>query len=233
MNASLSHLSPDDLARQYGVSGIRIRTFLRQRYPEQAPGSGGRWVLTEDQAGAVGAYFGQPRPTRTANREGPSTLGAAATDDWFWEGNVQETLVKHLGMEGWTIISQADAGQRERGFDVVADRAGRRLIVEVKGYPSKNYRDPRRSAEIKPTNPTLQAKHWFSDALLKAIRTRVAHTDADVAMCFPIAPRYASLLSETRPMLEAMKITVFMVSELGEVAGGPPTVAPRRTERPK
>jgi hypothetical protein len=44
------------------------------------------------------------------------------------------------------------------------------LLVEAKGYPSKNYRDPRRSGEVKPTNPTNQAQQWYSHALLKVVR---------------------------------------------------------------
>jgi len=194
-----------------------MRGFLRTRYPDQAPGSGGRWLLTSDQVTEIRQYFGSGR-SRQPSTATPKTASASlATDDWFWEGNVQAALIRDLVANGWRIISQADTGRHQRGHDVVAARSSRNLIVEVKGYPSKGYRDPRRAGEFKPTNPTLQAKHWFADALLKAVRTRAVEPDADVALCFPLAPRYESLLRETMPMLVSMKIAVFIVDEQGGV----------------
>lgn len=212
-----SHLSPADLARQYGVSGMRMRSFLRQRYLDEAPGSGGRWLLTEDQVEVVRRYFSGDRPPRASNRASLPASAAAATDDWYWEGNVQEMLVHYLRAQGWRIISQADTGRRERDHDVVASQGAKTLIIEVKGYPSTNYRDTRRAGEIKPTNPSLQAKHWFAAALLKVVRTRVVEPDADVALCFPMLSRYETLLQETSPMLGRMRISVFVVDERGEV----------------
>jgi hypothetical protein len=42
-----SSLNPDDIACRVGRSGMRVRKVLRQLYPRQAPGSGGRWMLTD------------------------------------------------------------------------------------------------------------------------------------------------------------------------------------------
>lgn len=211
-----SHLSPVDLAKRYQVSGMRMRGFLRQRFPDDAPGSGGRWLLTEEQVDVVRRYFDGDRSARASARIG-GPVAADATADWYWEGNVQEALVIHLRAQGWNITWQADTGRRERGHDVVASKGSKVLLIEVKGYPSTSYRDPRRAGEVKPTNPSLQAKHWFAEALLKAVRTRVAEPGAEVAVCFPAAPRYESLLRETLPMLSLMQIGVFVVNEQGQV----------------
>lgn len=49
------------------------------------------------------------------------------------EGNVQSRVATHLAATGWSIIRVADTAQRERGVDIIAERAGQRLLVEVKG----------------------------------------------------------------------------------------------------
>jgi hypothetical protein len=79
------------------------------------------------------------------------------TADWYWEGKVVEAIARHLERDGWTIVTKANTHSKERGVDIHADKSGRTLLIEAKGYPSKNYRDPRRAAESKPTNPTNQA----------------------------------------------------------------------------
>jgi hypothetical protein len=92
------------------------------------------------------------------------------TTDWFWEGNVVDALALHLIRKGWLIKSKADTHSKERGVDIHATRKDQTLLVEAKGYPSKEYRDPRRSGEQKRTNPTNQAQQWYSHALLKVLR---------------------------------------------------------------
>jgi hypothetical protein len=74
------------------------------------------------------------------------------TSYWYWEGNVVETVAGYLARQGWRILNRAD------------------LLVEAKGYPSKQYCDPRRAGEQKPANPTNQAQQWYSHVLLKALR---------------------------------------------------------------
>ena len=83
------------------------------------------------------------------------------TTDWYWEGNVVEAIARFLLQDGWTIVGKADTHSKERGVDIQASRDGKTLLLEAKGYPSKNYRDPRRSGEVKPTNPTNQAQQWY------------------------------------------------------------------------
>lgn len=142
---------------------------------------------------------------------------ATLPTDWFWEGNVTEAVCEFLIEAGWLILSKADTGRKERGLDILAEQAGRQLMVEVKGYPSLSYRDPRRAGEQKPTSPTNQAQRWFSHALLKAVRLRSAYKSALVAIALPDFPRYRSLYKETRPALDMLAILILFVGEEGSV----------------
>jgi hypothetical protein len=119
------------------------------------------------------------------------------TDDWFWEGNVVAASARFLQATGWNIVSITDTHNKEQGVDISAKKDGHALLVEVKGYPSTAYRDPRRAGEIKRTSPTLQAQHWYSHALLKVMRLQSKIPDASVAMALPDFPRYRALFQET------------------------------------
>jgi hypothetical protein len=140
-----------------------------------------------------------------------------AEREWFWEGNVQAMLCTWLVSSDWHLDRVMNTATKERGTDIEATGPAGRLHVEVKGYPSKSYADPRRAGEVKPTKPALQAKHWFADALLKTVRLRDAHPDEHIAMAFPDFPRYRSLLDDTRRGLTALRIGVFLVTSDGSV----------------
>ncbi|HEY8194513.1 MAG TPA: hypothetical protein VIF13_05650 [Hyphomicrobium sp.] len=137
------------------------------------------------------------------------------TSDWFWEGNVVEAICRFLEQEGWMVVGKADTHSKERGVDIHAIHGGRTLLIEAKGYPSNNYRDPRRVSEVKPTNPTSQAQKWYSHALLKVMRLQNEHPDAVVALGFPDFPSYRKLFEETRYGLVKLGVAMLMVREDG------------------
>jgi hypothetical protein len=139
------------------------------------------------------------------------------TTEWFWEGNIVNTLAHHLQDKGWTIESQADTRSREQGVDLQASKQGIILLVEAKGYPSKSYRDPRRANEQKSTNPINQAEKWYSHALLKALRLQTTHPHARVALAFPDFPRYRTLFDETKLSLAKLGISLLLVNGDGKV----------------
>ena len=82
------------------------------------------------------------------------------------------------------------------------------------------YRDPRRADEQKRTNPTNQAQHWYSHALLKALRLQTAYPQAKVALAFPDFPRYRTLFDETKLSLAKLGIAVLLVNAALAVAIG-------------
>ena len=96
-------------------------------------------------------------------------------------------------------------------------RGSQEAMVEVKGYPSRTYRDPSRANQPKPTNPVSQAQQWYSHAMLKVMRLRSAHPAAIVMAAFPDFPRYRTLLKETEPALRAIGVAVLFVAETGQV----------------
>lgn len=139
------------------------------------------------------------------------------TEDWYWEGNVVDTIAHFLAQKGWTIISKANTRSKERGVDIHASRDGRALLVEAKGYPSKSYRDSRRAGEVKPTNPINQAQQWYSHALLKVMRLQTAYPEAMVALAFPDFPRYRALFQETQVGIAKLGLAMFIVHVDGTV----------------
>ena len=139
------------------------------------------------------------------------------TADWFWEGNVVDALARFLANEGWEIVNKADTHSKERGVDIHATREDATLLVEAKGYPSVDYRDPRRAGQTKRTNPSSQAQQWYSHALLKALRLQTKFPDAIVALAFPDFPRYQVLFEETRVGLLKLDVALFTVRENGGV----------------
>lgn len=137
--------------------------------------------------------------------------------EWFWEGNVQALVVRHLAALGAVVHSVADTASKAHGTDVVATVDGRRLHVEVKGWPSTTYADPRRAGEVKRTQPTVQAKHWYAEAVLSALRLRGRYAEDRVAVALPAFDRYRRLAEETAPTLGVVGIEVWFVDESGEV----------------
>jgi hypothetical protein len=50
-------IKPEDLATELGVSGKRIRAFLRTEFPRKTDEKNTSWALTEKQAQAVRERF--------------------------------------------------------------------------------------------------------------------------------------------------------------------------------
>ena len=138
--------------------------------------------------------------------------------DWFWEGNVQSTLALFLQKNGWDIQATADTAAKAHGVDVLAALGNRVLAIEVKGYPSEAYADPRRAHEKKKTNPRNQCEKWFSQALFKGMRLRSSMPDAEIAVAFPDFPRYQALLRETEDSIRRLGLGVYLVEETGDVS---------------
>lgn len=143
----------------------------------------------------------------------------AAVEEWHTEARVQAAIVQALLATGWEVLSQANTATKERGIDVVATRDGRRAGIEVKGFPTRTYADPRRQAETKPTQPSTQAGHWYSQAILAAMRLRTRFPDYLSVIALPDFHRYRTLFEETRSSLRAADIHVWWVLQSGDVEG--------------
>jgi hypothetical protein len=151
---------------------------------------------------------------------------AAATPpgegDWHTEARVQAILIGHLRREGWQIVRSADTARRERGIDIEATRGTETVAIEVKGFPGRNYADPRRAAEKKRTQPSTQAKGWYGHAILAAMITRTQRPDVRAVIAFPDFPRYRELYRQTAGQLQKCEIELWWVTEEGNVTVAAP-----------
>jgi hypothetical protein len=139
-----------------------------------------------------------------------------ARQGWPWEGKVQEALIKYLTDAGWTVTSSADTASKSRGVDVLAEKGARRLGAEVKGWPSRQYSDPRRAGEVKPTHPTNQAGHWFAQALMKGLMLLDSQPGCESLVVLPDGhERYQDLAHRTRSGRAAADVHVVFVSPSG------------------
>lgn len=149
----------------------------------------------------LGGKGGSPPPTGGGGQAG-------TTEPWFWEGNVQAAIVKHLAMHGWAIRSVVDTANRQRGKDIVAERGGTPLWVTVKGYPKGT----------KKTHPATQAGHWFKQAIFDIIEYRGESKTVELSVGLPDFPRYHSLAERITWFQPVAGFTYFWVKETGEVS---------------
>lgn len=138
-------------------------------------------------------------------------------DEWHWEGNVQIAVVRHLMRQGWEIMATADTATRQQGHDIVAERAGERLIVEVKGYPSSRHVGGPRHGQAKRTHPATQARHWFAGAVLTALLALDTSPSSRVVIALPDFDTYRSLAERTKSSLASAAIGIWFVEVGGEV----------------
>lgn len=176
-----------------------------------------RWRPTDSTAAPDAMEAARLNAASVVSATGGSASLTAARDEWSWEGNVQAAAISWLSARGWRIRRVADTGSREHGTDVVAERAGRILHAEVKGWPSSRYVDPRRAAEPKRTNPSVQARVWFADALMHALRLRDAHAGDAVVIVLPDTSTYRGLASAIAASLDRAEVAVLFVDEVGVV----------------
>ncbi|MEV4134010.1 hypothetical protein AB0J72_17800 [Dactylosporangium sp. NPDC049742] len=145
----------------------------------------------------------------------PAVTTSSPYRSWPWEGAVQSAFAALLFRHGWSIASMADTATKAPGVDVVAYKDSRHLGAEVKGWPSAGYADPRRAGEVKPTQPSTQAGHWFSQALLKATMLLDSHPGHESLMVLPDFPRYRDLTTRTRSGRHAANIHVVLLDPNG------------------
>ena len=113
------------------------------------------------------------------------------------------------GVTCWSSGRHRFCGVADQSHD--AERAVETTGIEVNGFPSRSYADPRHAAQKKPTSPSTQAGHWFAQAVLAAMRLRGKHPGWRSVIALPRFPRYENLLTETAGSLTAAGIEVWWV----------------------
>ena len=110
-------------------------------------------------------------------------LESPRASDWFWEGNVQAKVISYLSQQGYRILSSADTTSHQTGIDIKAIKNDVELWVSVKGYPHGTIK----------TNPSVQAAHWFKQAVFDMIEYREIDKNVQLAIAIPDFPRYRKL----------------------------------------
>ncbi|MCS6939717.1 MAG: hypothetical protein NZM94_10620, partial [Roseiflexus sp.] len=145
-----------------------------------------------------------------------STLHAQQSDQssisksehWFWEGNIQSKVVQYLAAQGFHIRSVADTASHQQGIDIVAEKDGKFLWVSVKGHPQ----------DTGKTNPSVQAGHWFKQAIFDVIEYRERDKQVLIAVALPDYPRYRSLAQKITWFKPVANFVYFWVKEDGQVS---------------
>lgn len=125
---------------------------------------------------------------------------------WFWEGNIQSTLVKYLEEKEYKIKSTADTSSRESGKDIVAMTPDNKLLwVSVKGWPEKSI--------------NTQARHWFSQALFDIILYMDEDIGCNKAIAFPDKFKtYSNLRQRITWFKSQAGFKIYWVNENGKVS---------------
>ena len=147
-----------------------------------------------------------------------TVIGWADDRPWSWEGNVQARLAHHLSASGWTVTETADTQSKAPGIDLIAVHDDRWLAVEVKGFPSTTYEHGDRRGQPKPTQPTNQARQWFSHALLGMMLLRDKRPDAEIAIALPDYETYRRLADRTSVSFSLLGFGVYLISASGSVS---------------
>ena len=125
---------------------------------------------------APGLVVPGPSPAPTVRPASPASHSEPGEErEWYWEGHVQAAVVAHLSTTGWRVTQVTDTASKAQGVDIVARKDGRDLWVTVKGYPRAT----------SATNPSTQARHWFSQALFDVVRYRTERPDIAIGVALP------------------------------------------------
>jgi hypothetical protein len=126
------------------------------------------------------------------------------------EDDVIDAVRDHLMRHGWRIVARATATQR--GYDLVAERRGRRLIVEAKGEGSSK----ERSARYGQSFNKGQVFDHVAKAILKALRV-AAFGGNGAAVALPDNADHRHEIELVGDALDRLDVGVFFVREGGVV----------------
>lgn len=86
--------------------------------------------------------------------------------------------------------------KKERGHDIESIKDGKKVIMEVKGYSSDKYVSGPKKGKKKRTDPKLQAKHWFGEALLSLLIAKSKNPSYKIAVGLTKFRVYEKLLED-------------------------------------
>jgi hypothetical protein len=147
-------------------------------------------------------------PLIIPKRHTQTVQGPALLKPWFWEGHVQRVIVGWLIGGGWAISSSANTASKSPGKDIIARNQRGEFWITVKGYPQGTLK----------TNPSTQARHWFSHAMFDLLLYRGENNLVELAIGLPqIGKTYPNLVKRSAWGLRTCNACVLWVTENGSV----------------
>ena len=124
---------------------------------------------------------------------------------WYWEGNIQSSLISWLVLEGYSIQSAANTKAHTKGKDIIAiNLAKQKIWISVKGYPEKSLH--------------TQARHWFSEAIFDLLLYRNESSSVILALGMPDGfTTYLNLAARMDWLFKVLPFKIFVISEPGEI----------------
>jgi hypothetical protein len=152
-------------------------------------------------------------------------------DDWFWEGNIQERVIDYMkAEEDYTILSPGHPTPSEQGLEIVAERSQQGItisrLVVVRGWPSPLYTRGSMAGQPRNTRPEVVARGWMAQAVLDVALGRGADPDLELSLAVPAMASYVRYIQRLRWFMAAARVTIYMVSQEGNVSVTPPGSAP-------
>jgi hypothetical protein len=138
--------------------------------------------------------------------------------EWFYEGNISLAIVKYLINTKFSILKDNSKNIKNRGVDIIAENNKKKMLIEVKGYPSTFHTKGEYIGKIKKTKPEHQAKHWFNEVIMTSISNYSkyrAEKNIQIAIGLPQKKTYSDLLSLIKPFINDhnIKINIYLVDE--------------------
>lgn len=133
------------------------------------------------------------------------------------EDDVVDAVCRQLERDGWGIESRALAVQH--GDDIVAVKAGCRLIVEAKGEGSSKPGTRRFGQTF--TRNQVKSHVAVAVAVLRALSV-VSRGDARAAVAFPDNQHHREVAGAAAPALARADVGLFWVADDGRVSADVP-----------
>jgi Holliday junction resolvase-like predicted endonuclease len=144
-------------------------------------------------------------------------------NDWDYEGNISRRIVRYLKSKGYQVLKDNSDNCRARGEDIIAvSPEGIKEVIEVKGYPTEFHTKGEKLGQRKPTNPKLQAGHWFQEALGSSINNHSKHVGRGkfvLGLGLPFVERYEQLIRKAQPFFidNHIELKIYLVPPMGKV----------------
>jgi len=137
-------------------------------------------------------------------------------NEWFEESNISRKIKDYLEKKEYKI-TKFNADKKTKGHDIEAEKDNSKFIFEIKGFPSDKYVSGKKMGKKKPTNPNLQAKHWFAEALLSLIIAKSENPKINIAMGLPFKEKYKELINKITYFRKQFDLTFYLVDENGNI----------------